>query len=280
MSVFDTPSRIVATLELVTGNARIIATSRGDTVVDVRPTNPNDDSDVQAASQTRVDYADGALLVRGPRTHWLDFSRRTRSVDVTIELPVGSRVACDASLADVTSVGELGECQVKTSVGAIRLERCGPVRLHTGGGHVAVDSVAGNADVSTGIGSVRIGAVDGDAVVRNSNGATQIGAAAGRVEVRNSNGDIDIDRAVAGVNAQTANGSIRVGGVVDGTVSLRTSTGDVEVGVAAGTAARLDVHTGHGHVRDELGGAEAGKADRRAEIRARTSFGDIRVHRA
>ncbi len=280
MPVFDTPSRIVATLELVAGNARIIATKRVDTIVEVRPTDPNDDSDVQAASQTRVDYADGALQVRAPRTHSLNFSRRTRSVDVTVELPAGSQVECDASLADVTSVGELGECNIKTSVGAIRLERCGTARLHTGGGHVAVDAVAGDADVSTGIGSVRIGAVDGDAVVRNSNGATRIGAASGKVQIRNSNGDIDIDRAVLGADARTANGSIRVSGVVGGTVSLRTSTGDVEVGVAAGTAARMDVHTGHGHVRDELGAGEAGEADRRTEIRARTSFGDIRVHRA
>jgi DUF4097 and DUF4098 domain-containing protein YvlB len=119
-------------------------------------------------------------------------------------------------------------------------------------------------------------------VVRNSNGATRIGAVTGEVRARSSNGDIVIDRAVAGVDARTANGSIRVGGVVSGAVALRTAMGDVEVGIAAGTAAWLDVHTGHGRVRNELDSVtdEPGEADHKVEVRAQTSFGDIRLHRA
>jgi DUF4097 and DUF4098 domain-containing protein YvlB len=282
MPVFDTPSPILATLEFVAGNARIIAADRVDTVVEVRPTDPDDDSDVKAAKQTRIEYSDGALLVRAPRARALDFSRRTRSVDVTIELPAASQVDCEASVADVTSSGELGECRVKTSVGAIRLEHCGSVRLSTGAGPVAVDGVAGDADVNCGSGAVRIGAVGGDVAVRNSNGATRIGAVTGEVRARSSNGDIVIDRAVAGVDARTANGSIRVGGVVSGAVALRTAMGDVEVGIAAGTAAWLDVHTGHGRVRNELDSVidEPGEADHKVEVRAQTSFGDIRLHRA
>ncbi|ADP84959.1 DUF4097 family beta strand repeat-containing protein [Pseudofrankia inefficax] len=282
MPIFDTPAPILATLELFCGSARIIATDRVDTVVEVRPTDPDDDSDVEAAKQTRVEYADGALLVRAPRARTLAFSRRTRSVDVTIELPATSQVDFEASVADVTSSGELGECRVKTTMGTIRLEHCGSVRLSSGAGPITVDRVAGDADVKTGTGAVRIGAVDGDAEVRNSNGATRVGAVTGEVRVRNSNGEIVIDRAVAGVDARTANGAIQVGGVVSGAVSLRTAAGNLEVGIAAGTAAWLDVHTAHGLVRNELDNVteEPGEAEHKVEVRAQTSFGDIRVHRA
>jgi hypothetical protein len=282
MPAFDTPAPILVTLELAVGNARIIAADRVDTVVDVRPTDPDDESDVHAAGQTRVEFSDGALLVRAPRPRSLDFSRRSRSVDVTIELPATSRVDCEASVADVTSCGELGDCRVTTTLGTIRLERCGSVRLSTRGGHVTVDAVAGDADVTCGSGAVRISAVGGDAVVRNSNGATRIGPVAGEVHARNSNGDIVIDRAAAGVDARTANGSISVGEVVTGAVTLRTGTGDVEVGIAAGTAAWLDVHTGHGHVRNQLDRVpeEPSGTDHKVEIRTRTSFGDVRLYRA
>lgn len=282
MPVFDTPSPILATLELVCGTAKIIATDRVDTVVQVRPTDPRDDSDVRAAEQTRVEFSDGALLVRAPRVRALDFSRKSRSVDVTIELPAASQVDCETAVGEFTGTGELGECRVKTSVGAIRLEQCGPVRLSTALGAVTVDGVAGDADVNCGSGAVRIGAVKGDAVVRNSNGATRIGAVTGEVRARSSNGDIVIDRAVAGVDARTANGSIRVGGVVRGAVALRTALGDVEVGIAAGTAAWLDLHTGHGSVRNELDSVtdEPGDTDHKVEVRAETVLGDIRLHRA
>ncbi|WP_045877035.1 DUF4097 family beta strand repeat-containing protein [Pseudofrankia sp. DC12] len=281
MPIFDTPSPIAATLELFCGNARIIATDRVDTVVEVRPTDPDDESDVEAARQTRVEYSDGALLVRAPRTRALAFSRKTRSVDVTVELPAASQVDCEASVADVTSSGELGECRIKTTMGAIRLEHCGPARLSTGAGDIAVDGVAGDAEAKTGTGAVRIGTVKGDVVVRNSNGATRIGAVSGEARVRNANGEIVIDRAATGVDARTANGSIRVGGVVSGAVALRTAAGDLEVGIATGTAAWLDVQTGHGHMRNELDAVtgEPSEAENKVEIHARTPFGDIRLHR-
>ncbi|SNQ51738.1 conserved hypothetical protein [Frankia canadensis] len=282
MPVFDTPAPIQATLELIVANARIIATDRADTVVDVRPTDPDDDSDVKAAKQTRVEYSDGVLLVRAPRAGALNFSTKKRSVDVTVELPAGSRLDCEASVADVTGSGVLGDCRVKTSMGTIRLERCGSARLRSGAGPITVDDVVGDADVHTGTGEVRIGPVGGDVTVRNSNGATRIGAVSGEVRVRNANGRIDIERAVAGADVRTANGGIRVDGVVRGAVALRTANGDVEVGIATGTAAWLDANTGYGHVHNALDSVsdEPGEADHKVELRVQTSFGDIRLHRS
>jgi DUF4097 and DUF4098 domain-containing protein YvlB len=282
MSVFATPEPISATVELSVGDVQIFATDRADTVVQVRPSDPSDDSDVQAAQKTRVEYADGTLTVRGPKSRALDFSKKTRSVDVLIELPTGSQVHADLSVGDIRSTGVLGECRLKNSVGHFRLDRTGPLRLDTSGGDVTVAAVDGNADVATGTGRVRIGDIGGTAVVKNSNGNTDLGAVAGELRVRSANGDISVDRAAAKVDAKTANGTIRIGEVARGSVVLHTATGNVEIGVAEGTAAWLELKTGHGRVRNSLDETSQGpgKSEQTVEVRAHTSFGDITISRA
>jgi hypothetical protein len=282
MPVFATPEPISVTIELAVGDVQIIASDRTDTVVEVRPSDESDDSDVKAAQKTRVEYADGTLLVRSPKARALDFSSKTRSVDVLIELPAGSRVHGDVSVADVRSTGVLGECRLKASVGHFRLDRTGSLRLDTSGGHVTVDAVVGNAEVATGSGRVRIGEIGGTAVIKNSNGNTDIGTVTGELRVRSANGDISVDRADAKVEAKTANGSIRIGEVARGSVMLHTATGDLEIGVAEGTAAWLDLSTGHGRVHNSLDEVSQGpeKSEETVEVRAHTSYGDITVRRS
>ncbi|MDG6105830.1 DUF4097 family beta strand repeat protein [Dactylosporangium aurantiacum] len=281
MPVYATPAPITVSLELSVGEVQLVASDRTDTVVEVHPCDEHDDSDVQAARQTRVDYANGTLTVRGPKHRLFDFSKRTRSVLVRVELPTGSAVHGDLAVGDVRSSGALGECRFKTSVGHLRLDRTGSARLETVG-HITVGAIGGDAEIATGSGDVRIGEVGGAAAVKNSNGTTDIGAVAGDLRVRAANGAITVERADAGVDAKSSNGAIRIGRVARGQVSLQSAAGDLNVGIAAGTAAWLDVKTGHGRVRnglDDLGQAPA-KTEETVEVRAHTSFGDITVHRA
>ena len=60
------PEPISVTLEVGVGDIRIVASDRTDTIVDVRPSDPAKKSDVTAAELTRVEYADGRLLVEAP----------------------------------------------------------------------------------------------------------------------------------------------------------------------------------------------------------------------
>jgi hypothetical protein len=280
MPFFATPEPISVTIELSVGKVQIIASDRTDTVVDVRPSDESDDSDVQAAQQTRVEYSAGTLTVRGPKGRAFDFSKKSRSVAVLVELPAGSAVHGDMSVADIDSTGVLGECQLRASVGHVRLDRTGRLRLNTHG-HITVDTVAGNAEVTTGTGRVHIGEIDGAAVIKNSNGNTDIGTVTGELRVRAANGDISVDRAGAGVDATTSNGAIRIGKVARDSVTLNTGMGDLEVGVAAGTAAWLDLTTGYGRVHNALEDIDQGPRDSEetVEVRAHTSFGDITVRR-
>jgi DUF4097 and DUF4098 domain-containing protein YvlB len=281
MPGYETPEPISVTLELGIGNVRIAASDRTDTIVEVRPSDEADESDVKAAQQVRVDYANGTLRVAGPKARAFDFSRKSRSVDVMIELPSGSQVSADVQVGDFHCAGRLGECGFKTSAGNVRLERTGALRLATSAGHVSADGIAGNAEISTGSGTVQIGEVEGSAVVKNSNGNTEIDAVSGDVRVRAANGDISVGRAGAGVEAKTSNGSIRVDEVTRGSVELGTAMGDLEIGIAEGTAAWLEVNTGFGQVHNLLDNAtRPEESEETVEVRAHTSFGGITIRRS
>ncbi|MDA0565840.1 DUF4097 family beta strand repeat-containing protein [Streptomonospora sp. S1-112] len=280
MPIFDTPDPISVTVEMGAGNIRIAASDRTDTVVEVRPSDEADESDVKAAQRIRVDYANGVLRVVGPKIRAFDFSKKSWSADVSIQLPSGSAVTAETQAGDHHCVGRLGECRLKTSAGHLWVERTGPLYLRTGAGHITADAVAGGAEVSTGTGRIQLGEIEGSAVVKNSSGETTIDAVTGDVRVRSAAGDITIDRAGAGVDAKTSTGTIRVGEVARGSVALATPMGDLEIGIAEGTAAWLDVHTGRGHVRNLLDNAPGPEdADETVEVRGRTDYGDITIRR-
>ncbi|HWE88717.1 MAG TPA: DUF4097 family beta strand repeat-containing protein [Pseudonocardiaceae bacterium] len=281
MPTFATPEPISVAIDLGVGDARITAGERTDTVVEVRPTDPSHDPDVRAAEQVRVEYAAGQLLVKAAKQRAVSLFSKPGSVDVTIDLPAGSDVRAAAGIAAFHGVGRLGAVRLKTGVGDIEFSHTGALDLRTGSGAIEIDRVAGNAEITTGSGRLRLHQIDGAAVIKNSNGDSWIGGVDGDLRISASNGDIAVDHAQAGVTANTANGDLRIGGVACGSSVLRTAHGQIEIGIQAGTAARLDVSTGFGRVRNDLDSTEdPGPADQTAEIHARTSFGDIVIRRA
>ena len=52
---------------------------------------------MRAAEQTRVEYADGQLLVKGPKQRGFGLFGKPGSIDVTVGLPAGSQILGDAS---------------------------------------------------------------------------------------------------------------------------------------------------------------------------------------
>jgi hypothetical protein len=278
MPAFDTPEPISVTAHLDAGSIQFTAGDRLDTVVEVRPRDPKKDQDVRTADQTEVTYAGGVLTLRTPKPSLFG---RTGTVDVTVELPAGSRVDVTGAWAQVFGDGRLGEVRVKTSSGDVRLDTTGPLQLTASHGSITVDRVEGMAEITTSSGSLRLGVVDGPAVLKNSHGTTTVGAATGELRVSGANGDIEIRRAEDSVTATTAHGTLRVADVARGTVELETAYGAIEVGIRAGTAAWLDVSSSSGQVRNTLAAADAPERTEDAvRIHARTRYGNIDVRRA
>ncbi|MFF1395431.1 DUF4097 domain-containing protein [Streptomyces sp. NPDC058287] len=279
MPSFDTPQPISVVANVAAGSIQFSASDRLDTVVEMRPRDPKKDKDVRVAEQTEVTYANGVLTIRTPKGRYL--VGPTGSVDVTVELPTGSRIDTTGAWTQVLGEGRLGEVRVKTSSGDVRLDSTGPLQLTASHGSITVDHVEGLAEITTSSGSLRVGVVDGPAVLKNSHGSTTVGTAIGDLRVSGANGDIDIRRAESSVTATTAHGTLRVGDVARGTVQLETSYGAIDIGIREGTAAWLDAGSGNGQVRNTLTASDSPeKSEETVEVRARTKFGNIDVRRA
>ena len=280
MPAFQTPEPISADIELVVGDVRIAAGDRPDTVVEVRPSDSARDADVNAAEQTRVEYSAGRLLVKatGRWRSWSPFGYGG-SVQVSVELPAGSRVTGASSLGTFRCTGALGDCRIKTA-GVIDVEQAGAVRLLTALGDINLERGIGDAELITASGDVHAETLDGAAVVKSSNGDIRLGEVAGELSVKAANGDIVIERSHGSIVAKTAKGDIRVGAAAAGSVVAETGMGDVEIAIPDGTAAWLDLHTGYGQLHNALTAAEPPQpgADT-VEARARTGHGDITIRR-
>jgi hypothetical protein len=283
MPTFETPQPIAVTVDVWLGHVEIIASDRADTVVDVRPSDAAKKSDVRAAQDTVVDFAAGELTVKGP-TGWKMYAPpnawRNPSIDVTIEVPTGSRLHGTAQWCRFLATGELGQCELKTSMGELQLEKAGPLELRTAG-NITVDQVVSRANITTGCGCVRIGEINGSAVVKNSNGHSTIREVAGDLQVNAANGNITVERPRGSVTAKTANGNIRIGDASRGTLRLETSLGELEVGIHPGTAAYLDVNTKAGTLRNLMETADQPtQSEETVHVYARSSLGNIIIRRA
>ncbi len=178
MQKFDTPAPISAVLDIPAGRVRFIAADRADTTVEVLPADASNGRDVKAAEQTKAEYGDGVLRIEGPAGNRILGS--SGSVEVTVQLPAGSRVEAKAASAEFRTVGRLGDVALETSQASIKLDEAASARLTTLAGDVSVGRLGGAAEIRTGKGDIRIAeAARGTVVLRTEDGAISVGAAAG-----------------------------------------------------------------------------------------------------
>ena len=280
---FDTKAPIAAKVDIAAGSIHLIAGDQTETIVTVNPANPSSKMDVDAAGKARVEYSGSVLSVIVPKPGgilaYVSF-RDWGLVDVVIELPAGSSVDAKTGAGSVRGDGQFGDVTARSGAGDIHVDDAHARHLVSGAGRLTLGSSRGDAELVT-AGDMDIGAIAGSANVKNLNGHTRIGEVSGSLRVRSANGDISVGRAASDVAIRTANGSIGIGELVSGEVSLATASGALEIGIAKGTSAWVDARTQFGQVRNELeptGGP--GDDSDSVEIRARTSFGDVHIHRS
>ncbi|MBF6318037.1 hypothetical protein IU453_14830 [Nocardia cyriacigeorgica] len=173
MPTFQTPDPITVDIDVACGDVTVTASERTDTVVEIRPTDPGDKDDVRAAEQIRVDFVAGKLTMKQQSRGWREVTRLRGcpSIQVSIEVPAGSRVDARTAAGRVLGAGELGECDLKVSAGDIIVER-----------------PRGSVTAKTDIGSIRIGAASrGELRLETSMGNLDIGIRPGiaaRLETR------------------------------------------------------------------------------------------------
>ena len=276
MPTFATPGPIAAIVEVAGSHVRVTASDRTDTVVLVEPVDEASRSDIRVAEKTRVDFAGGQLSVKTTVP-----GRKGGSVAIAIDLPTGSSLAAYLAHSDVHSGGSLGGCDLHLASGLVRLDRVDGLTANIASGDVAIGHIDGRAAIDGDAFTMRIGEVTGAVGLSNSGGRAWIGHAHGDLDLSSGSCDFDIDRADGDIAATTASGAIRIGRLTRGQATLVNGSGDIEVGIDEGTAARVDVDSERGSVRDSV--AQQGNSDpshAKVSVHARTRYGDVIIRRA
>ena len=178
MQKFDTPAPITAVLDIPAGRIRFIAADRADTTVEVLPVNASNGRDVKAAEQATVGYVAGVLRIEAPAARHQYFGP-SGSIEVTVELPAGSRVEAKASFAEFRGVGRLGDVACE-AFGAVEIDEAASVRVAAYVGDVTVGRLTGPAEISTHKASIHIAEASADTVVlRTHMGDVTVGATHG-----------------------------------------------------------------------------------------------------
>ncbi|GIH93236.1 DUF4097 domain-containing protein [Planobispora siamensis] len=260
MPTFPTPGPITFSAHLVGGSLRVTASDREDTRVDVQPADP---SDLDYARSIQVEHDADTISLRTPDRRVL---RRAPTVDVVVALPAGSHVRAGTVSADVTTSGPLYDVEISTASGDVTIERAAELRVKTASGDVRCDVTEGAASVETISGVVRLGTVGGPAGLTTVSGEAELGEAGGDVV------------------AKSTSGRIRVHRIVRGRVSANTTSGDVAIGVADGTATWLDVGSLSGKINSELvpfdQGDQPADDENTIELGIRSLSGDISITRS
>ncbi|MFD7963050.1 DUF4097 family beta strand repeat-containing protein [Streptomyces zaomyceticus] len=218
MHTFATTAPVAAVLDIPAGHIRLIAADRADTTVEVRPANAARSADTKAAERIAVDFTDGVLRVTAaPATNRI--LGDSGSVEVTVQLPAGSRVEAKTAAGELRGVGRLGEVTFDGAQGTVKLDETAHARLTLLAGDITVGRLTGPAEISTQKGDLRIAE-----------------ATRGTLTLRTEAGDIEIAAArgvSASLDAGTAHGRIHnalgntAGPTPDLTVHATTAYGDI-----------------------------------------------------
>ena len=277
MPTFATPGPIAATVVVAGAQVRVTASDRTDTVVLVEPIDKASKTDVKVANKTKVDFAGGQLSVKTTVS-----GDKNGSVVITIDLPAGSSLVAYLAHSSVHADGSFGECELHMASGRVQLDRINALQANIAAGEVTIGHIAERANIDGGAFAMRISEVK-DTVKLSSSGAGQtwIGHASADLDLSSAHGGFDIDRADGSVTAKTADGAIRIGRLTRGQAELMNRSGNIEVGISEGTAARVDANSERGLVRNSVPSQEnPDTSDNKVTVHARTRYGDIIIQRA
>jgi hypothetical protein len=255
---YPTPGALRLFVEIPAGTIEVSSSETSETVLTIEGERDPDDFKVRfepgsgQEHRLHVEYRGRRLGLRGRELH----------VDVRVPL----------------------DCAIEASTGAADLEVRGRVRsivFRTGSGDLRFDEVDGNVEVKAASGDVQGSEARGDVVSHGASGDLHVSGVGGRLVVRTASGDIGVDELDGGANLTTVSGDVRIRSLAVGEVAVRSVSGDVELGVAAGVRVFLDLNTTSGDASSDLEiGQGSGDTDVDLTVRVASVSGDIRVRRA
>ena len=274
---FETPEPIELYVE--NGRGTVTVTATGTTRTTVRITGERaEDYDVR-------DLADGhgphRIAILAPRREGGFFGRDPRA-EIVVEVPVASSLTAKVGSSDVTTHGRLSDTHVESGSGDVSLDVVdGSTVIQSGSGDLLAEHLAGDARIKSGSGDIRVHRADSDLLVTTGSGDVRVGSARGELAIKTGSGDALVRSLAGEVVYTTGSGDLVIDEAASGRVSAKTASGDVRIGVPAGTPVWTDVTTSSGRLTSSLTGAGEPTPDQPfLEVRATTASGDVTLHQS
>ncbi|KOG38242.1 hypothetical protein ADK37_10165, partial [Streptomyces resistomycificus] len=117
-------------MDIPAGHIRFIAADRADTTVEIRPADAAKNRDVKAAEQVSVEYVDGVLRIEATPAKNRILGSSSGSIEVTVQLPAGSRVEAKTAAGEFRGVGRLGDLTFEGAQGSVKVDEAAAARLN------------------------------------------------------------------------------------------------------------------------------------------------------
>jgi hypothetical protein len=187
-----------------------------------------------------------------------------REINVVVRVPHDTTVEASSGSADLSVRG-----------------RVESITYRTGSGDLSFQDVVRDVTAKLASGDVQGESVGGDLTMHGASGDVRVSHVGGALTGRSASGDIRADAVDANVQVSTVSGDVALGSLVSGEASIHAVSGDVEVGVAAGTRVFLDLTATSGDASSDLPmQGDQGQDVPDLTLRVATMSGDIQVRRA
>ncbi len=281
---FETPGIVHLYVQNEVGLIAITASTTDTTVVSLEPATPGGQELIERATVECRSTPKGAVVaVKVPKSLGKRFVRRN-AVAVRVEVPAGSDVKVVAGSADVEVTGPIGTADVATASGDVSTDDvAGDVTAKTASGDITLGNVRGDLRVHTASGDLRCSSVAGTALFATATGDLELGAATNRLDVKATSGNVRLGELSHGARIVNVSGDVRVLSVDEGTLHVRSVSGDVSVGVAKGVELHVDVETMSGVVNSEIsldGAPGTARPETRVHLSVRSVSGNVDIARA
>jgi DUF4097 and DUF4098 domain-containing protein YvlB len=284
---FQTPGPVQLDIRLGAGEISVETADVRETTVVLEPLRDNE-ATLEAVETARIELRERGggqeivVDVREGRGRGFGFSRGAE-VFVRVSCPEETSVEARSGSADVEGRGRFGAVEVETGSGEVEFgEVARDAKISAASGDVEIRTIGGEGSISTASGDVQVGSIGGEGRVNSASGDVLIREAGGPLEVNSASGDVIVREARASVSVNTASGDQVIGSVWEGSVNLKSASGDLKVGIKEGSRLFVDARSRSGEVSSELEVGDvppAGDAPL-VELRANTMSGDINVVRA
>jgi DUF4097 and DUF4098 domain-containing protein YvlB len=180
---------------------------------------------------------------------------------VTVNVPVGANLDLSSASGELRIAPALDRLDVSSASGGLTFDAVRRLQVKTASGDVRGNSVDGEARCVTASGSLSFSRLADRADLSTASGDITIGQASGDLSFASISGDIRIDR-------------------LDGpSLSAKSMSGNVRVGIPPRTRLDLDANSLSGRIRLPAPNPNPEPPDREMNVKVRLVSGDLRIDR-